>query len=81
MINYTGKPAFAQFGEFVRPKSSLTEGSIPRALLAHLNGIALWSFIFFGTSMLMSVAYYRFGGWRKIRMGVANALTAPVPSV
>jgi putative MATE family efflux protein len=106
------------------------------SISAHLNGIVLWSFIFFGTSMvmfgvvratgavmaplimlaislwlirvpfaywmldrwqadaiwwsfplasvmsmLMSIAYYRFGGWRKTRMGVANALTAPVPSV
>ena len=106
------------------------------SISAHLNGIVLWSFILFGTSMvmfgvvratgavvaplimlaislwlirvpfaywmldrwqadaiwwsfplasvmsmLMSIAYYRFGGWRKTRMGVANALTASVPSV
>ena len=30
-------------------------------------------------SMLLSIAYYRFGGWRKVRLGVARA--APVPSV
>jgi Na+-driven multidrug efflux pump len=106
------------------------------SISAHLNGIVLWSFILFGTSMvmfgvvratgavmaplimlaislwlirvpfaywmldrwqadaiwwsfplasvmsmLMSIAYYRFGGWRKTRMGVANALTAPLPGV
>jgi len=33
VINYTGAPAFLQFGEFVSPKYSLTEGSIPRALM------------------------------------------------
>jgi Na+-driven multidrug efflux pump len=103
---------------------------------AHLNHIVIWSFVFFGTSivlygvvratgavmaplimltialwfirvpfayamldrlqadaiwwsfplasvmsMLMSIGYYRYGGWRKIRMGVATARTAPVPGV
>jgi putative MATE family efflux protein len=39
-----------------------------------------WSFpVSSMTSMLMAIAYYRFGGWRKIRMGVANPRT-PVPS-
>jgi hypothetical protein len=33
-MNYTGMPVFPQAGEFVSPKFSLTEGSIPRALLA-----------------------------------------------
>lgn len=41
-----------------------------------------WSFPLSSmASVLMSVAYYRFGGWRKIRMGLANARAAPVPSV
>jgi hypothetical protein len=31
--------------------------------------------------MLLSIAYYRFGGWRKVRMGIAGARAAPVPSV
>ena len=39
-----------------------------------------WSFPLSSTaSVLMSVAYYRFGGWRKVRMGLATARTAPVP--
>src|ERR1700678_3967670 len=33
-VNYTGAPASPPHGEFVPPKISLTEGSIPRALLA-----------------------------------------------
>lgn len=103
---------------------------------AHLNNIVLWSFVFFGmtmvligvvratgavmpplfiliislwcirvpfaysmlkfwqadaiwwsfplaslTSLAMASGYYRFGGWRKIRMGVADAPAEPVPSV
>jgi putative MATE family efflux protein len=41
-----------------------------------------WSFPLSSTvSMLMSVAYYRFGGWRKVRMGVATARAAPAPSL
>jgi putative MATE family efflux protein len=103
-------------------------------LSAHLNGIVLWSFIFFGAtmvlfgvvratgavvpplimlvislwlirvpfaysmldrwqadaiwwsfplasvmSMLMAIGYYRFGGWRKVRLGVAGIRPAPVP--
>jgi putative MATE family efflux protein len=40
-----------------------------------------WSFPLSSTvSMLMSVAYYRFGGWRKVRMGVATARAAPASS-
>jgi Na+-driven multidrug efflux pump len=101
---------------------------------AHLNRIVIWSFLFFGTSivlfgvvratgavmaplvmlvislwlirvpfafsvldrwqadaiwwsfpissvisMLMSVAYYRFGGWRKVRLGVAGRRATPLP--
>jgi putative MATE family efflux protein len=38
-----------------------------------------WSFpVSSTTSMLMAIAYYRFGGWRKARMGVATARSAPV---
>ncbi|MEP6883664.1 MAG: MATE family efflux transporter [Gammaproteobacteria bacterium] len=103
---------------------------------AHLNGIVIWSYIFFGTSMvlfavvratgavvpplimliislwliripfaytmldrwqadaiwwsfplassmsmLMAIAYYRYGGWRKVRLGVAHLRTAPVAGV
>ncbi len=29
-------------------------------------------------SMLLSITYYRFGGWRKSRMGVLTARAAPV---
>jgi putative MATE family efflux protein len=40
-----------------------------------------WSFPLASvTSLVMASAYYRFGGWRKIRMGVADAAT-PVPGV
>jgi putative MATE family efflux protein len=39
-----------------------------------------WSFPLSSlTSVLMSVSYYRFGGWRKARMGVAQVRAAPVP--
>ena len=103
-------------------------------IASHINGIVLWSFVFFGTSMVLfgvvratgavvpplimliislwlirvpfaygmldrwhadaiwwsfpiaslvslslSVSYYRLGGWRKVRLGLAR--TAPVPSV
>ncbi|HWX35258.1 MAG TPA: MATE family efflux transporter [Steroidobacteraceae bacterium] len=41
-----------------------------------------WSFPLSSmTSMLLSIAYYRFGGWRKIRLGVVRAPAAPVPGV
>jgi putative MATE family efflux protein len=41
-----------------------------------------WSFPLSSTvSVLMSVAYYRFGGWRKARMGVATARPAPASSL
>jgi Na+-driven multidrug efflux pump len=37
-----------------------------------------WSFpIASITSLLMAAAYYRFGGWRKLRMGVAETRAAP----
>ncbi len=102
---------------------------------AHLNAIVIWSFLFFGTSivlygvvratgavmpplimlvislwlirvpfafavldrwhadaiwwsfpissmisMLMAITYYRFGNWRKARMGVATRQTSPLPT-
>jgi MATE family, multidrug efflux pump len=105
------------------------------AIAAHLNGIVLWSFVFFGMSMVlygvvratgavvpplimlatalwgvrvpfahimlehwqadaiwwsfplgsiasvaMSLGYYRFGGWRKARLGIADVRPAPVAS-
>ena len=41
-----------------------------------------WSFPLSSTvSVLMSVAYYRFGGWRKVRLGVTAARAAPSPSL
>jgi putative MATE family efflux protein len=41
-----------------------------------------WSFPLSSmTSMLLSIAYYRFGGWRKVRLGVVRAPAAPVPGV
>jgi Na+-driven multidrug efflux pump len=30
-------------------------------------------------SVSMAIAYYRFGGWRAARMGVATVRPAPVP--
>jgi putative MATE family efflux protein len=105
-------------------------------IASHINGIVLWSFVFFGTSMVlfgvvratgavmpplimlvislwlirvpfafgmldrwhadaiwwsfpiasvmsvsMAITYYRFGGWRSARMGVAGARPAPVSGV
>jgi len=105
------------------------------AVSAHLNDIVVWSFLFFGTSivlfgvvratgavmppliilvislwlirvpfafsvlsrwhadaiwwsfpissvisMVLAIAYYRFGGWRKVRMGVATRRDAPLLS-
>jgi putative MATE family efflux protein len=39
-----------------------------------------WSFPLSSmTSMLLSIAYYRFGGWRKVRLGLAGARATPVP--
>jgi putative MATE family efflux protein len=41
-----------------------------------------WSFpLASGMSLLMAIAYYRYGGWRNVRLGVANVRAAPVPSV
>jgi putative MATE family efflux protein len=53
------------------------------AMLDRLQADAIWwSFPLASVmSMLMSIGYYRYGGWRKIRMGVATARTAPVPGV
>jgi putative MATE family efflux protein len=41
-----------------------------------------WSFpLSSAVSMALSIAYYRFGGWRKVRLGIAGARATPVPSV
>jgi Na+-driven multidrug efflux pump len=41
-----------------------------------------WSFpISSVISMLMAIAYYRFGGWRKVRLGVATRRAASLPGV
>jgi Na+-driven multidrug efflux pump len=41
-----------------------------------------WSFPLSSmTSMLLSIAYYRFGGWRKLRLGLAGPRATPVPGV
>jgi putative MATE family efflux protein len=41
-----------------------------------------WSFPLASmTSIAMAASYYRFGGWRKVRLGVAESRAAPVPSV
>jgi putative MATE family efflux protein len=41
-----------------------------------------WSFPLSSmTSMLLSIAYYRFGGWRKMRLGLAAVRAAPVGGV
>jgi hypothetical protein len=31
--------------------------------------------------MSMAIAYYRFGGWRKVRLGVATRRAASLPGV
>jgi putative MATE family efflux protein len=111
----------------------LPAGGAAIELAAHLNAVVLWSFAFFGMSMVlfgvvrstgavmaplyilivslwcirvpfalwmqarwqaeaiwwsfplaslasvsMALGYYRFGGWRRVRMGVADAAAAPV---
>jgi Na+-driven multidrug efflux pump len=41
-----------------------------------------WSFPLSSvTSMLMSVLYYRFGGWRKVRLGLTGARATPAAGV
>lgn len=41
-----------------------------------------WSFPLSSmASLLMSVAYYRFGGWRKVRLGLTGARAAPAAGV
>ncbi len=41
-----------------------------------------WSFPLASlTSLIMAAGYYRFGGWRKLRLGVAEADAAAVPGV
>ncbi len=40
-----------------------------------------WSFPLASlTSIAMASVYYRFGGWRKVRIGIAEARAAPAPS-
>jgi putative MATE family efflux protein len=40
-----------------------------------------WSFPLASvTSVLMAAGYYRYGGWRKVRMGVAEASASPLPA-
>jgi Na+-driven multidrug efflux pump len=113
----------------------LPSGSAAIEIAAHLNVIVLWSFAFFGMSMvlfgvvratgavmpplyilivslwclrvpfaywmlarwqaeaiwwsfplaslsslIMALGYYRFGGWRRVRLGLAEAAAAPVPT-
>ena len=114
----------------------LPAGSAALAEAVHLNGIVIWSFLFFGTSivlygvvratgtvvpplvmlavslwlirvtfafsvldrwhadaiwwsfpissvisMLMAIAYYRCGGWRKARLGISGRRAASLPGV
>ncbi len=111
----------------------LPAGSAALAVSVHLNSIVIWSFLFFGTSivlygvvratgavvpplimlaislwlirvpfafnvldrwhadaiwwsfpvssvfsMVLAVSYYRFGGWRNVRLGLANQRPAPL---
>jgi Na+-driven multidrug efflux pump len=32
-------------------------------------------------SIVMATGYYRFGGWRKVRLGILAEQPAPAPSV
>jgi len=65
----------------VQTKFSLTEGSIPRALLAFalpiLFGNVLQSV---NGSVNVPFAYSMLDRWREIRMGVADASPEPVPT-
>jgi MATE family, multidrug efflux pump len=51
------------------------------SMLDRWQGDAIWwSFpLSSAVSMIMSVSYYRFGGWRRARLGLATARAAPVP--
>jgi putative MATE family efflux protein len=51
------------------------------SMLDHWKADAIWwSFPLASVmSMLMAITYHRYGGWRKVRLGVANARAAPVP--
>jgi Na+-driven multidrug efflux pump len=41
-----------------------------------------WSFPLASlTSLIMASAYYRFGGWRRLRLGVTSGEAAVVPGV
>ena len=50
-------------------------------MLPRLQDDAIWwSFPLASlTSMLMSIGYYRLGGWRESRLGMARAQAAPAP--
>jgi len=58
---------------------------VPFAFLMLKNWAAeaiWWSFPLASlTSLIMAISYYRFGGWRKLRLGVAEANAAAVPGV
>ena len=48
-------------------------------MLGHWQAEAIWlSFPLASlTSLAMALGYYRFGGWRSIRLGIADAVAAP----
>jgi hypothetical protein len=74
MVHYTG--ILISIGVVVQSKFSLTEGSIPRALLA-FSLPAVMPPLASLTSLAMALGYYRFGGWRNVRLGIAEAVAAP----
>jgi Na+-driven multidrug efflux pump len=53
------------------------------ALLGRWRADAIWwSFPLASlASLLMSFAYFRFGGWRNVRLGLAAVRGAPAPGV
>jgi Na+-driven multidrug efflux pump len=42
-------------------------------IASRLNAVILWSFALFA----MALGYYRFGGWRNMRLGIAEAVAVP----
>ncbi len=62
----------------MKPKLSLTEGPIPRALLSFSLPILFGFSMASVASLVLATLYYRFGGWRKVRMGVAEVGAVPV---
>jgi Na+-driven multidrug efflux pump len=52
------------------------------AMLDHWQADAIWWSFPIGSiaSVTMAIFYYQFGGWRQVRMGIAERRTA-VPSV